>query len=331
MEPVNLHPTEIPVLSYLMEEHFVTGRQLGRQLGLSRVSVWKQIQRLKKMGYRISSDSRKGYQIIARPDLLLPAEIERNLNTEYVGKQIFHYHSIPSTNRVAKERVRDNQNKKLPLQEGAVFIAEVQTAGRGRMGRVWHSPFGGIWLTIILFPHLEPVYLQRITLMTAVALVRTIRMLYEIEVKIKWPNDLMVDGRKIGGILTEMSAGPDQIHYLLIGIGINANLKKEDLPKEFRKQATSLQEILGKEISRIQFVQVLLENFEKYYDQLDKKQFEPILNDWKRNSETLQRKITIESAGQTITGEAIDITPEGALVVREQNGKIDHIISGTVY
>ncbi len=329
MKPINSRNIDIPILPYLSDKFFVSGEYLSGLVGISRVAVWKQIQKLKKLGYHIFTNGRKGYRIISRPDILLPSEILRNLDTKYIGKNIFYFPQVTSTNSIAKENLK-NKKEVSPFQEGTVFIAEVQTEGRGRLGRDWYSPSGGIWLTILLFPCLEPIYIQKITLMTAVVLVRSIKDLLDIDVHIKWPNDLLLGNKKISGILTEMVAESDRIDYLLIGIGINANTKKEDFPQDTRKYLISLQEILGKPVSRIELVQQLLEKFEEYYDRLQKKQFDSILEEWKKNSDTLGREITIESAGKIISGRAINITSEGALVIRKDNGELLHILSGTL-
>ncbi len=327
MKFMNLKGVDIPVLSYLSNEHFVSGKKLSSKLELSRVAVWKQIQKLKRLGYHISADARKGYRIISRPDILLPTEIQRNLTTKYIGRQIFYHHQVSSTNSMAKESIKD---KKVHFREGTVIVADVQTTGRGRLGRTWYSPPGGLCITIILFPNLEPVYISRITLMTAVVLVQSIRKLYGIPVQIKWPNDLVLRNKKLCGILTEMAAESDRINYVVVGIGVNANLKGEDFPKDIRGKSISLQEILGESISRIKLTQLLLENFEKYYNVLQKKEFAPILEEWKESANYLGKKITVVSAEQTISGKAIDITPEGALIIRKEDGELVHVLSGTV-
>jgi len=326
---MNLKGINIPVLSYLSEKKFITGRELSNQFGISRVAVWKQIQKLKKLGYCISANSRKGYRVISRPDILLPSEILRNLDTKYIGKNIYYYSQVTSTNSIAKENLK-NKGKKDRLPEGTVFIAEVQTQGRGRLGRTWYSPPGGVWLTIVLFPNIEPIHIAKITLVTAVILVRTIKDLFGIDIQIKWPNDLLLESKKISGILTEMAAESDRIDYLLVGIGINANTKKDEFPEDTRTQLISLQEILGKPIPRIKLVQELLENFEKYYKKIQQKSFKLILDEWKKNSHTLGRNVIIETGGKIISGKAVDLTPEGALIIRKDNGEFVHILSGTI-
>jgi len=232
-----------------------------------------------------------------------------------------------STNLLAKQLLK-NENIKLP--EGTVLIAEEQTSGRGRLGRNWHSPKGGIWFTIILFPDLEPAYVSRITLMSAVVLVNSLKTLYKFKPQIKWPNDIIFKGQKIAGILTEMSAEKDNINYILVGIGINANLQTDKFPSEIRNQSISLAEILQKTVSRVQLLQLVLENFEKYYFLLKGKQFSLILDEWKQNAETLGKYITIMSGEKTTFGKVIDVKPNGSLVIKEDNGNLQNILSGTL-
>lgn len=322
-----LKETNIPVLLYLSDKKYINGEKLGKYLEISRVAVWKQIQKLKKLGYLIDADSKKGYRIISRPDILLPSEIQNNLYTKYIGKQIFYYDLVDSTNSVAKNTIK---NKKINLQDGSVIIANKQTEGRGRLGRIWHSPPGGIWLSIILFPGLEPAYISKITLMAAVALIQSLKNLYNIPVLIKWPNDIIIKDKKLCGILTEMSAESDQINYVVVGIGINANITRGQFAEDIRGQSISLQGILGKKIIKTKLVRLLLENFEKYYDLLQKKEFSTILREWKVNSHTLGKKVTVISGEQAISGKAVDVTTEGGLVINTEEGRKVHILSGTV-
>jgi BirA family biotin operon repressor/biotin-[acetyl-CoA-carboxylase] ligase len=166
--------------------------------------------------------------------------------------------------------------------------------------------------------------------MTAVVLIQSLKSLFDIPVLIKWPNDIIIEDKKLCGILTEMSAESDRINYVVVGIGVNANIAREQFSEEIRTKSTSLQEKLGKQISKTRLVQILLENFEKQYDLLKGKQFVTILKEWKLNAHTLGKKITVESSGQKIFGEAVDITTEGALVIKTEDGNKVHILSGTV-
>lgn len=327
MQPKKVNDLEIPVLYYLSDYCFISGKELSNSLGMSRVAVWKQIQKLKKLGYQIIASGKDGYKITSRPDILLAAEVSKMIKTKDIAKKIFYYKKVDSTNSLAKQLLK-NENNNLP--EGTVLIAGEQTAGRGRLGRNWYSPKGGVWFTIILFPDLEPAYISRITLMSAVVLVNSLKTLYNLKPKIKWPNDIIFEGQKIAGILTEMSAEADKINYILIGIGINANLQTDWFPSEIRKQSISLAEILQKPVSKVQLLRLILENFEKYYSILKKRQFSLILEEWKQNTETLGKYVTIMSGEKTTSGKVIDIKLDGSLIIKEDNGNLQNILSGTL-
>jgi BirA family biotin operon repressor/biotin-[acetyl-CoA-carboxylase] ligase len=315
------------ILKFLEEKEYVSGEVLAKKLDISRVAVWKQIQRLKNMGYKIISDKNLGYCLVSRPDLLLPQEVQRGLSTNYIGKKIFYFPELESTNIIAKEKALHGTEA---IDEGTIIIAEKQSAGKGRLGREWFSPAGGIWLSIILYPQLPPSYIPRITLMTAVAVVKAIRMYTQIESQIKWPNDILINEKKVCGILTEMSAELDMINWVVVGMGINANIDHQKFPENIQANTISLKETLGKEVLRVKLAQVFLQEFEKYYDKLKRKEFFSILEEWKLNSHTLGRKIRVDIGERIITGEAVDINEEGALVLKKENGELIKIISGTI-
>jgi len=315
------------ILKYLGEKEYVSGEILAQKLGISRVAVWKQIQRLKDMGYKITSDQNLGYCLVSRPDLLLPQEVQRGLSTTYIGKEIYYFPELKSTNIIAKEKALHRAEE---INEGILIIAERQSAGKGRLGRKWFSPLGGIWLSIILYPQLPPFYIPRITLMTAVAAVKAIKMCTQIEPQIKWPNDILINEKKVCGILTEMSAELDIINWVVVGIGINTNIDLRDFPEDIQENTISLKEVSGKEISRVKLAQTFLQEFEKYYNKLKRKEFSSILREWKLCSHTLGRKIRVDMGERIITGEAVDINEEGALVLKKEDGELIKIISGTI-
>ncbi len=266
------------MLKFLRENEYVSGEVLAQKLGISRVAVWKQIQKLKDMGYKITSDQNLGYCLVSRPDLLLPQEIQRGLSTNYIGKEIYYFPELKSTNIIAKEKALHRAEG---IGEGTLIIAERQSAGKGRLGRKWFSPVGGIWLSIILYPRLSPSYISRITLMTAVAVVRAIKICTQIESQIKWPNDILISEKKVCGILTEMSAELDIINWVVVGIGINVNIDHQDFPEDIQENTISLKETSGKEISRVKLIQTFLQEFEKYYEILKRREFFSILKEWK--------------------------------------------------
>lgn len=315
------------ILKYLREKEYISGEVLAKKLEVSRVAIWKQIQRLKNMGYKIIADQNIGYCLISRPDLLLPQEIQNGLSTNYIGRKIYYFPKLESTNIIAKEKAT---HKEEGVNEGTIVIAERQSAGKGRLGRKWFSPTGGIWLSIILYPQLSPSYIPRITLMTAVAVVKAIERCAQIKGQIKWPNDILINEKKVCGILTEMSAELDLINWVVVGIGINVDIKKQEFPEDIREKTTSLKEALRKEISRVRLVQIFLKEFERYYELLKKKEISLILKEWKSYSHTLGKKIKINIGENIVTGEAIDVNEKGELILKKKDGELIEIISGTI-
>jgi len=315
------------ILKYLREKEYVSGEVLAQKLGISRVAVWKQIQKLKDMGYEIIADQNLGYCLVSRPDLLLPQEIQRGLSTDYIGQKIYYFPELKSTNIIAKEKALHRAEG---MNEGTLIITERQSAGKGRLGRKWFSPTGGIWLSIILYPQLPPFYIPRITLMTAVAAVKAIEICTQIKSQIKWPNDILINEKKVCGILTEMSAELDIINWVVVGIGINANIDLRDFPEDMQANTISLKETSGKEVLRVKLTQTFLQEFEKYYDKLKRKEFPSILEEWKLYSHTLGKKIKVDMGERIVTGEAVDINEEGALILKKEDGELIKIISGTI-
>lgn len=319
---------DIAILPYLSDEFSVSGKLLSNQLGISRVAVWKQIKKLKKLGYLIDTDSRRGYRIISRADILLPTEIYRNLDTKYIGKKIYYFQEVNSTNTIARQ-IALNQEAK--AKEGTVIIAEKQRAGKGRLGKEWFSPPGGIWLSILLYPDIIFSHLPLITLMASVVITKAIRKLLQINVQIKWPNDLLIKGKKVCGILTETQTNINSANCIIVGLGINANIKMSEFPESIQKHLNSLLEITGEKVSRIELTQELFCEFEKYYEIFKKGKYSFILNEWKLYNNTIGKSITIDAGNRIIIGEAIDITEKGGLLVLvEENGQPIEIISGTI-
>ncbi len=288
---------DIPVLSHLSEENFISAEQLSNKLSLSRVAVWKQIQKLKQLGYGIAVDDRKGYRLISRPDILLPSEIYPGLTTRYIGQTIYYFPELESTNIIAKQKILNKEDK---VPEGTIIIAEQQNGGKGRLGRKWFSPPGGLWLSLILYPKLTPSYMPIITLMTAVVVAKIISPLIpNIKVQIKWPNDVLIDGKKVCGILTEMSVVAKNIGWVIVGIGINVNNN-------------------------------LFDGFENQYERYKKDGFLFILEEWKKYNDTIGKIIEVDVGNRVIAGRAIDINDKGALILKTEDGKSSEIISGTI-
>ncbi|MBI4743815.1 MAG: biotin--[acetyl-CoA-carboxylase] ligase [Actinobacteria bacterium] len=248
-------------LSYLKNRigEFVSGEELSRKIFVSRTAIWKHIQSLRKNGYEIKAVPNVGYMLKKLPDLLLPSEISSFLRTDKFGRSIHYYKEIGSTNDLAKKLAFNN------AEEGTIVVAEEQKGGRGRLGRKWISPYGGIWFSIILRPKINPVDASKITLLAAIVTANVIIDLTGLKVKIKWPNDLLIEGRKLAGILTEMDAEFDKIDFLVLGIGINANIDLEVFPSDFRNKLTSLKAQLNKNIDRKILLAGILNELEKNY------------------------------------------------------------------
>lgn len=298
----------------------VSGERLAHELSVSRTAIWKHIQALRDKGYTIDSSTNLGYSLVNSPDLLTPGEIKAGLTTGVIGKDIKYFDETESTNIIAREIAGS-------VEEGTVVIAESQTGGRGRMGRKWISPEGGVWLSIILKPMIQPVYAPRITLLAGVSVAKTIRS-YGIEARIKWPNDVLINEKKVCGILTEIGAEIDMIDYIIVGIGIDANVDTESFPEEFRESSTSLKKELGYAINRVEFVQRLLGEFEALYLKFQKEGFPPILEEWRRMSATIGEWVKITTQNRTIYGEAVGVDNEGALILETGEGKLEKIVAG---
>ena len=283
---------------------YISGELISKRLGISRVAVWKHIQTLKREGYIIDA-SPKGYKLISSPDLLLP--------DEFIGlrQKVYYLKEVSSTMDVAKKLAKRGKE--------AIVIAETQTSGRGRLGRRWHSQKGGIYFTIILRPKIGPAHAQIINLMAAVSVARAIRALFNLEAKLKWPNDVLIRGKKVCGILAEMEAEMDVIKFVNLGIGINAN----NPISLYEEGATSIKEELGRDISRKELLMCVLNEIEKRRSLLGKE----IISEWKALSSTINKKVRIIMQDEVVEGEAIDIDTDGALILRANKG-IRRIIAG---
>lgn len=304
----------------------ISGERLSEQFGVSRTAIWKNINILKEEGYKIESIPRKGYILSQAPDLLTEIEIQSGLQTEFIGKEIIHFNSIPSTNDSAKEYAMKK------AKEGLVITAEEQLEGRGRRGRTWASPKGtGIWMTILLRPKISPSQAPKFTLLTAVAVAKAIKDVTNLDVQIKWPNDLIINSKKVCGILTEMSAEMDIINYVIIGIGVNVNAMQEDFPVEVEQRAISLAQVLGKKVSRKDLARRILENIEeRYFDFIQSMNFENILQEWRNLSYTLGKQVRATLNREEIIAIAEDINQDGALILRTKNGDRVEISYGDV-
>lgn len=303
---------------------YVSGEEMARALSVSRTSIWKAVNSLQVAGYRIESSPRLGYRLVESPDLLYPEELAGSMQTQTVApvkEYIVHYHSLASTNETLKKMAEEG------APEGTVVLAEEQTKGRGRLGRSWSSPPGrGIWMSVLFRPSIEPAGSSLFTLFIAVAVVKSIKeLLPESKAGIKWPNDILSSSRKLCGILTELKAEADLLHFVVAGIGVNVNTRKDEFPPELQGTATSLyQESGGKEFSRAVLTAKILEEIDRFYLKFLSEGTKPIVEAWKKHDLTLGKEITVQTPRESFHGRAVDIDKNGGLLV--EGGKGDRRI-----
>ena len=297
---------------------------MAERLGVTRAAVWKKIAALRDAGYDISSAPRSGYVLRSAPDRLIETEISQDLKTALVGRKVICYDAVDSTNLVLKNLAREG------AEDGTVVVADSQGTGRGRMERAFFSPPGkGIWVSILLRPTFLPQDAPKCTLMAAVAVARAMEV-FGLRAEIKWPNDILHDGRKLVGILTEMSAEMDRVNYVVIGIGINVNIAPEDFPAELRAIATSLMQMKGAPLPRVAFLQELLRVLDDLYASVQREGFASVLAAWREYAVTLGQEVrVIGPAGEEFEGVAADIDAEGALLVDTAEGR-RRVLAGDV-
>lgn len=286
----------------------VSGESLSRELGTSRVSIWKHIHSLEEDGYTVEASPR-GYRLLSSPDLLIPYEFPG------LEQRIQYFREIGSTMDAARKLAEGG------VEQGTIVVAESQSRGRGRLSKEWLSPEGGIYFTVILRPKISPVYAPRINLMASVAVATTIRRLFGLKAELKWPNDVLVEGKKVCGILAEMNAEVDAVNFINLGIGINANT----YISQHEEKASSLKEQLGKEVSRKEFFRAVITELEEQQALLTKAD---LVEEWKNLSATLNRDVRIVALGEEIVGQAIDIDSSGALIIKGKDGSLRTAIAG---
>jgi BirA family biotin operon repressor/biotin-[acetyl-CoA-carboxylase] ligase len=315
------------IIQYFTEREgsYISGEELSQELQVSRTAVWKHIQSLKEEGYEFEAAPRKGYRLLRQPERLNVAELINGLQAKVMGRKLHVFEEVDSTQQVAHKLVSEG------AQEGTLVIAEAQTAGRGRMGRHWHSPRGkGIWMSLVLTPKIPVFYTPQLTLLAAVALCRSIRQICDVEIGIKWPNDLLIKGKKVSGILLETSGEDERVKYVVAGIGISANLLAADYPEDLLVKATSLAIELGHEISRETIIATFLNEFEGLYELYYEQGFTPIRLLWEALSVSLYRPIRIQITNGWVEGIAESIDDAGALTVVTSSGEKIKAFSGDV-
>ncbi|MDC0155316.1 biotin--[acetyl-CoA-carboxylase] ligase, partial [Nitrosopumilus sp.] len=317
------------VLKFLKEHNteYLSGQDLSDVLHISRVAVWKHIKKIQALGYTVESKQKEGYKLTKKSDLLLPWEITTELDTRLLGQQAYYYDSIDSTQTEAL-KIANESNK-----EGTIIIAEKQTGGKGRSGRKWVSPKGGIWFSIILHPKFDISNVTLFPIASSLALSNAIEKTCKITTELKWPNDLTIKGKKLAGMLVDASLESNKIENLVLGVGINFEVNSKEIEKALKNTpnfygVTSLSDQKNK-IKPIQLIQSFLLELEKIYEQLNNNQRRKIVSKWTERSSTIGKKIEVDTYQGKIKGDAIKIDDDGGLVVKDV-GKTNKIFAGDI-
>ncbi|WP_226666842.1 biotin--[acetyl-CoA-carboxylase] ligase [Metabacillus litoralis] len=304
---------------------FLSGQKLSEHIGCSRTAVWKHIEELRKEGYELEAVRRLGYRITKKPDKISENEIQLGLKTKMMGRHIHFEQTVTSTQKIAQTLVTEG------ALEGTIVVADQQTHGRGRMSRAWYSPSGtGIWMSMIIRPNIPIQSTPQLTLLTAVAVVQAIEEETSLIPEIKWPNDILINGKKVVGILTEIQAEADQVHSVIIGPGINVNQKLEDFPEELQKIATSIRIETGKKWERSLFIQTILLKFERLYFLYLAEGFRPVKLLWESYAISLNKDIVARTLNGSVEGKAIGINDQGVLLIETSDGSIKEIYSADI-
>lgn len=320
--------TKDSILRYLTDRKgkFISGESLSADLGITRTAVWKHIKRLREEGYRIQSVSKRGYCLESSPELFDKGAILSRLHTKVLGSNIVFLKETDSTNNELKRMAADG------APEGTVVIAERQLEGRGRRGRTWQDEEGkGIAMSILLRPEIAPGKIQSITLAASSAVARAIEPFTNVKPGIKWPNDILLAGKKVCGILTEMTAEPEKIHCVIVGIGVNVLQRVEDFSEDLKDTATSIALNSSTSVSRSELAARILKELEELYlDFIQKQSNARFLDIWRSFSSTIGYDIIIYQGDSTIRAKALDVLDDGSLLVETSDGTRKAISSGEI-
>jgi BirA family biotin operon repressor/biotin-[acetyl-CoA-carboxylase] ligase len=304
----------------------VSGADLAGRLGISRTAVWAHIEELRRLGYEIEAGPHFGYRLVSAPDVLHADDLLARLGpTKVVGRDIRVFEQTASTNDVVEKLARDG------VREGVVVFAESQTRGRGRLGRKWISPARkGLWFSVLLRPDLRPQEATQLTVASATALIRAISAGTGLPLEIKWPNDILIRGKKVAGILTELSAELDKVRHAILGIGVDVNLGAGEFPPEVRKLATSLKIESGRTISRAELATSILRELDRDYARVCAGGFAALANEWETHCKTIGRDVTIQIGERRLRGRAESLDDDGALLLRTEHGHLERVSGGDV-
>lgn len=306
---------------YEKKDEYVPVEEFVNETGKSLKEVENEFITLEDEGYIINYN-KSGYRLVKTPNLLLPYEVKKGLKTEFIGHDIHYFKEVDSTNDVAKYLAEEG------AEEGTIVVAEIQNRGKGRRGKTWISPPGGVWMSIILRPDIPPFNAPQLTLVTGVAVAETLKKECDLDVGIKWPNDILIGNKKVCGILTEVNASIEKVNYVVVGIGIDMNVDVPLFPPDLQKGATSLKNELNTEINGALLVQKFLLEFENIYNKFKAGKFPEILNEWRSLSKTIGCNVEVRTRGKTVRGEAVGINKEGILILELEDGSLRKMISG---
>jgi BirA family transcriptional regulator, biotin operon repressor / biotin---[acetyl-CoA-carboxylase] ligase len=303
---------------------FASGEALSRLLGISRTAVWKHIKGLRVQGYRIEAVPAKGYRLQGSPDLLTPLDLS-GLDTRRVGSRLVCLKETESTNAVAFRMAEEG------APEGTVVIADTQSAGKGRLGRVWLSPPGvNLYCSVVLRPPISPVAACQLTFLSVVAVARAIAGCTTLSPQIKWPNDILVSGKKVAGLLNEMNAETEKVNFVVLGIGVNLNMRLSQLGEGVRHPATSLLEEGGVEVDRAAFARTLLQELDRLYDRFLVEGEGPVRAEWLERSAIRGRSVRVSCGSREFGGVVQGVDAFGALLVETPDGVLETVLSGDV-
>ena len=304
----------------------VSGAQLAAQLNISRAAIWARIEELRRLDYDIEAGPHFGYRLVRSPDALHADDLLARLGeTKIIGRDIQVFEQTTSTNDVMEKFARDG------VKEGVVVFAESQTKGRGRLGRKWISPERkGLWFSVLLRPDLRPQEATQLTVASATALRRAIQNETSLKPEIKWPNDILIGGKKVAGILTELGAEVDRVKHIILGIGLDVNLDAGELPAELRKTATSLKIETGETVSRAELAVAILRELDFDYARICGGKFPVVADEWEAHCVTIGRNVTVLIGDRAIRGRAESLDDDGALLLRTEHGHLERIIGGDV-
>lgn len=321
----------IKVLNFLKTHNteYLSGQDLSDVLRISRVAVWKHIKKIQELGYEVESKKKRGYRLRTNSDKLLPWEITAGLKTKKIGHKAYYYDSIDSTQKEAMRLLESDDN------DGTIIVATTQTGGKGRSGRRWISPEGGIWFSIILHPEFDISITTLFPIASAVAIAKAIERIFKITPELKWPNDLTINGKKLAGIIVDANFESNKIENLILGVGINFQIDVKDVEKTLKNTenfygVASLGD-QQKKVKPLRLIQVFLIELEKIYELLNTKQKNKVISDWTKRSSTIGKKIEINTTNGKVKGKAIRIDSDGALVVSlEKNKGTERVVAGDI-